>query len=89
VDPSGPSESQDQANASCPQNQEGPAEQSEPQNSPPGVPGDHSTALCLDQAQSQLGSSVTIEMPNVQSAMELSVITGDGEGHSSLLYVIG
>ncbi|CAL8308262.1 unnamed protein product [Lota lota] len=79
------SESQNQANASCPQNQEGPAEQSEPPtlrpNSPHDVPGDdsggpdHSTALCLDQDKSQMGSSVTIEMPNIQSAMELSTIT--------------
>lgn len=89
MDP-GLSDSQDQAHTSSSQNQ-GPAEQLElpaplQQNSPTGVPGDHSTALCLDKAQSQLGSSVTIDiMPNLQSAMELSIITGDREGHSTMV----
>ncbi|KAJ3600004.1 hypothetical protein NHX12_033956 [Muraenolepis orangiensis] len=69
-------------------NQEGPADQqSEPpalqQNPPPlpGVPGDdsrgpdHSGALCVDQDKCELGSSVTIEMPNIQSSMELCTLT--------------
>ncbi|KAK0141777.1 putative voltage-dependent R-type calcium channel subunit alpha-1E [Merluccius polli] len=84
VDP-GLSDSQHQANASCPQNQAGPAEPPPTlQQNSPGVPGDggdagggpdHSTALCLDQDTSRLSSSVTIDMPNIQSAMELSTIT--------------
>ena len=83
------SESQNQANTPCPQNPGAPAEQWEPPTlrptSPPGAPGedsdgpDHSAALCLDQDKSQLGSSVTIDMPNVHSAMELSTITGERE----------
>jgi hypothetical protein len=81
----GLSEGQNQTHAPCPQNQGGQAEQWEPPGlRPPSPPGDdsggpdHSAALCLDQ--DQLGSSVTIDMPNVHSAMELSTITGEREG---------
>ncbi|CAL8348660.1 unnamed protein product, partial [Gadus morhua 'NCC'] len=84
----GLSEGQNQTHAPCPQNQGGQAEQWEPPGlRPPSPPGDdsggpdHSAALCLDQ--DQLGSSVTIDMPNVHSAMELSTITvnsKDSEG---------
>ena len=63
-----------------PQKQEEPPHQSEP--CPPAIPKSNKeeTEADQDQDKSQLSSSVIIEVPNVQSGLELSTITGTTVG---------
>ncbi|KAM3876104.1 voltage-dependent R-type calcium channel subunit alpha-1E [Diretmus argenteus] len=82
-----PLDTQSQVSAPYPQNQKEPPQQSDlptlQQTSIPSIPEgntggketDHSTSVYLDQDKPQLSSSVIIEVPHVQSSMELSTIT--------------
>lgn len=62
------------------QNQEEPPQQTNPSAISEEYKGDKetdlNTAACLDQDNSQLSSSVIIDVPNMQPSMELSTITG-------------
>ncbi|XP_059196371.1 voltage-dependent R-type calcium channel subunit alpha-1E [Centropristis striata] len=66
-----PQENQSHTGEQCPQKQEEPPQQSDP--SPPAIP--ESNEDEKDQDKSQLSSSVIVEVPNVQSSLELSTIT--------------
>nr|XP_033477259.1 voltage-dependent R-type calcium channel subunit alpha-1E isoform X3 [Epinephelus lanceolatus] len=70
-----PPDNQSHSDDQCPQKQEQPPQQSEP--SPPVIPESNKEEKETEQEQdkSQLSSSVIIEVPNVQSSLELSTIT--------------
>ncbi|XP_039463231.1 voltage-dependent R-type calcium channel subunit alpha-1E isoform X3 [Oreochromis aureus] len=71
---SAPADNQSHTGDQCPQKQEEPPQPSEPPA--PAVPADNKeeTEMQQEQDKSQLSSSVIIEVPNVQSSLELSTI---------------
>ncbi|CAI5639567.1 unnamed protein product [Oreochromis niloticus] len=71
---SAPADNQSHTGDQCPQKQEEPPQPSEPPA--PAVPEDNKeeTEMQQEQDKSQLSSSVIIEVPNVQSSLELSTI---------------
>lgn len=73
-----PADSQGHTGDQCPQKQDELLQQSD--TSPPAILEDHKDEKEAEQDQdkSQLSSSVIIEVPNVQSCLELSTITGTG-----------
>lgn len=73
---SAPADNQSHTGDQCPQKQEEPPQPSEP----PAVPEDNKeeTEMQQERDKSQLSSSVIVEVPNVQSSLELSTIKGNG-----------
>lgn len=76
----GPADSQSHTGDQSPQTQEEPPHQLDP--SPPAIPESNKeeNETERDQDKSLLSSSLIIEVPNVQSSMELSTIAGTTVG---------